>query len=313
MISVYIKECNGAKMRILVTGGSGFVGRNLVRSLISLGHDVTITSMGAEPDLPGVSKTLYLGLTGIDERYLKNQDAVIHLMANNDTLCQDQSEVFRANVYGPRRLFSELYKGGCRQFIYASSTAVYGSSPAPYIESTTPIEPLNVYAQSKAIFDEFAMAFGQEHGVKTIGLRYCNIYGPGEEDKGRRMSMIGQIIRTAMKREMIELFEYGEQLRDWVYINDVVDANLLALDSSNTSSEIYNIGSGKASTFNDIIYEVGLALKTRIGLKYIPCPFSSSYQNHTECDISKAKRELGYEPKFSLKFGIESYCKNLVA
>lgn len=298
-------------MRILVTGGSGFVGRNLTQRLVEDGHEVTVTSTGSEPQIPGVHKILYMGLNGIDWRFVANKDAVIHLMANNDTLCRDEPEVMRANVNAPWELFCAARQTGCRKFVYASSCAVYGSQPAPYIEDETKVEPLNLYGRSKAEFDKIAMDFAhaKDDGTVVIGFRYCNIYGPGEDQKGKRMSTVGQLLRDAIKSKRVKLFEFGQQRRDWVYINDVVKANLLALESGTTG--IYNIGSGVDYTFNEIVDEIKYVMDQNITIDYIPCPFADSYQNHTLCDVSKAKRELGFNPEFSLRSGIADYYKKL--
>jgi ADP-L-glycero-D-manno-heptose 6-epimerase len=307
MIAQPVGKCNGGIMKILVTGGSGFVGRNLTERLIRDGHEVTITSTGTEPMIPGVKKIVYMGLEGIDWSQAEDKDAVIHLMANNDTRCIDEKEMIRANYQGSIRLFEVAYKSGCRKFIYASSTAVYGNSPAPYIEDETPEEPLNVYGESKRMFDDYIRQIPTSHEVQTVGFRYCNIYGPGEDQKGKRMSMIGQMIRKLLKVEKPKLFKWGEQKRDWVHVQDVVEANILALHSD--KSGIYNIGSGVASTFNEITdilqhYFGELAIP-----EYIDCPFESEYQNHTECCIEKARRELGFSPGFDLRSGIEDYIR----
>jgi ADP-L-glycero-D-manno-heptose 6-epimerase len=249
-----------------------------------------------------------MGLEGINWKNVAGQDAVIHLMANNDTLCTDREEMMRANVYGPIKLFTTAVKGGCKRFVYASSTAIYGDSPAPYCESLTPAKPLNIYAESKLMFDKYAMTFAEASKVSVIGLRYCNIYGPGEEDKGRRMSMIGQIIRKRMKNQPIKLFEFGEQKRDWVYIKDVVRANALALLATKGNTQfICNIGSGKAHSFNKVVETIDKELNSKSEIHYIPCPFEAQYQHYTECKIDIAKEILGYCPEFDLEVGIKDY------
>jgi ADP-L-glycero-D-manno-heptose 6-epimerase len=301
-------------MKILITGGSGFVGKNLTEQLVNDGHEVTITSTGYEPTFPGVSNILYIGLNGINYNLIPKVDAVIHLMANNNTLDKNKQEMFRINFHEPRELFYQIKSKGCSCFIYASSTAVYGSQPAPYIENETIVKPLNVYGESKAAFDNFAMNFASNFSVTVYGLRYCNIYGPGEEQKGRRMSMIGQILLKTIKGKTPNIFEYGEQKRDCVYVKDVVQANIKALEKHDSKvGSILNIGSGNSYTFNEIIKEISEVTKKEIKPNYIPCPFPENYQNYTECNIDKAKKELGYEPKFSLKLGIEEYYKYLIS
>lgn len=298
-------------MRILVTGGSGFIGKHITERLVEEGHEVLITSTGTEADVKGVSKILYHSLDGIDWGQLKNLDCVFHQMANNDTRCMDQAEMDRTNVASGIKLFSVAYHGGCKNFVYASSTAVYGNEPAPYTEQT-PISPLNSYAKSKAAFDEYAMEFAKNKKVNVSGLRYCNVYGPGEYRKGRRASMIGQIIRKVLfgPDNKPTLFEFGEQRRDWIYVKDVVEANLKAMNrpAEEPYGRIYNIGSGTSVTFNDIIATLNdIRGNGKIKPKYIPCPFPDEYQNHTECDIEKARFELGFEPGYTLRSGIEEY------
>lgn len=303
-------------LRVLVTGGGGFVGSNLVRRLIKEGHRVTITSTGSEPKIPGVHKILYASLEGIDWKCVYGQDVVIHLMANNDTLCYDESEMLRANLYGPIKLFTSAYDGGCRKFVYASSTAVYGDSPAPYVEDETEIKPLNTYATSKYLFDNFAMSFAQDKEVPVTGLRYCNIYGPGEGRKGKRMSMVGQLIRRMKSGKQPVLFRDGTQKRDWVHVYDVVEANVLAMNrSSIEKGVIYNIGSGQCHTFLEICEMIlntkGATPYDELKIEWVDCPFPEKFQNHTECNIEKARRELGYSPSFDLRSGIDQYVTDL--
>jgi ADP-L-glycero-D-manno-heptose 6-epimerase len=305
--------------KVLVTGGGGFIGRNLTERLVKDGHETTITSTGSEPT-GNVQKVLYHSLAGIDWKSVRGMDVVFHQMANNDTRCLDREEMYRTNVRAARKLFEVALDGGCKKFVYASSTAVYGNAPAPYTEDT-PIQPLNPYAESKAAFDDFAMDFAKENNVSVIGLRYCNVYGPGESHKGKRMSMIGQILRKMLSNEEIVLFKDGTQKRDWAYIKDVVDANILASESNRTG--IYNIGAGGSWSFNEVFEEAWTAMKIRTAyggienapkvphIKYIDCPFPESYQSHTECCIEKASRELGYSPKYDIKTGIREYFDTL--
>lgn len=296
-------------MKCLVTGAGGFVGKQLAKRLTKDGHEVIGVFSGGE-QVEYCSKSLFCGLEGVDWSQLKGVEAVFHQAANNDTLSNDWADMFHTNVRATARLFYEAYDQGCRKFVYASSTAVYGDSAAPYVEAFTPTNPLNVYAKSKVEMELAATLFNHKvTDAQVIGLRYCNVYGPGEEHKGRRMSMIGQMLNAAFRDDDMRLFEFGEQRRDWVYIEDVVDANLAALNLA--ASGVYNIGSGKAVSFIELWDYICLHT---VGHKIVPSwikhPFPDQYQSHTECNISKADLYLKWQPKHTVWEGIDKYIKS---
>jgi ADP-L-glycero-D-manno-heptose 6-epimerase len=292
--------------RILVTGGTGFIGSALTKRLIKEGHEVIITGTSRE-NCPEGAIFLPVHLYGIDWTQLCRLDMTFHQAGNNDTLDKDFNQMLRANLYAPIQLFHRALKGGCKKFVYASSTAIYGNSPAPYIESETSLNPLNFYADSKARFEKFALHFGLENEVDCVGLRYCNVYGPGEAHKGRRASMIHQMAQTMLQERRPRLFKDGTQKRDWAYIDDVVEANIRA--SKFTGVDIFNIGSGKAASFNEIIKVLNKELNLTIEPEYIENPHKEAYQSHTECDVTKAAKLLGFEPKFDIHNGIKEYLK----
>lgn len=314
-------------MRILVTGATGFVGKNLVERLLKEKHQLVVTSSGNENGLPEEmynSKDhmiLYYRLGGMNWDRLEHIDAVFHQAANNDTRCKDEQQIIEANVNDSVSLFKHAFRMGCRDFIYASSTAVYGNQPSPYIEGKTAEVPLNSYAISKLALDRYMYELSLHcPDVKIVGLRYCNVYGPGEAHKGKRMSMIGQLFNTIMRSQRPKLFKDGEQKRDWVYVDDVVEANMAALKSK--EGGIYNIGSGVATSFNDLVNMITDIVQSGDQIvnswrdnilppEYIDCPFSDEYQNHTCCDIEKAKSHLGWEPKCDLATGLSLYFEHL--
>jgi ADP-L-glycero-D-manno-heptose 6-epimerase len=300
-------------MKVLVTG-VGFIGGCLTRKLLDIGHEVTVVASGGEV-VDSRAKVTYCGLNGFDWSALKDQDIVYHQLANNDTLCVDEEEMFRINYDHSLLLMRSACAAGVKKVVYASSTAVYGDSPAPYIEGITDEVPLNCYGRSKQLLDNYVLLSANKDfyryneakwsSMDVIGLRYCNVYGPGEEHKGPRMSMIGQMIRQVMSGEQPKLFKWGEQRRDWVYIDDVVKANLLAMKADFTG--VLNVGSGQSYTFVEGLAYINEALGTNVEPEYIDCHFEDAYQEYTECCIEKAGRILGYVPDYDLRSGINAY------
>ncbi len=295
-------------MKILVTGGTGFVGSNIALRLMELGHDILITGSDAEQKLPGFTgKYLQPGLHGIDWEAIGPLDAVFHEAAINDTTLLDEREMMRANVDASMALFEYAAAHGCKKIVYASSTAVYGASPAPYIEDKG-LEPLNPYGRSKLILDEKAMAFAASHpDVSVIGLRYCNVYGPGESHKGKRASMIYQLAGQMVKGNP-RIFKGGEQKRDFAYVKDVVQANMLALAAQ--GSFVVNCGAGQATSFNDVIAALNKVLELARTPEYIENPYADRYQNFTQCNLSLAKAKLGFVPEYGIEDGIADYHKS---
>jgi ADP-L-glycero-D-manno-heptose 6-epimerase len=291
-------------LRVLVTGGTGFVGYNLAARLVSLGHEVCVTGRESENGAPAGS-TLVLWEDAGGMQF----EACFHQAANNDTLDDDSWGMLESNVFAPARLFHRLARAGCGRFIYASSTAVYGNSAAPYTEETEP-EPLNIYAKSKLAFDEFAPSFAEDTQTTVFGLRYCNVYGPGESHKGRRASMIMHLCRQMMEGGRPRIFRDGEQRRAWIHVDDAVEANLSCLGSG--SGGLFNVA-GESATFNEIVDLINKELGSDLLPEYIDCPFKERYQNDTDTDVSKAKRALGWSPKVSIEDGIRGYLSLLGA
>lgn len=292
-------------MRVLVTGGTGFIGSNLALKLQERGDEVLITGTDGEQDLPQFQGRVFpRDFSRLDWKALGPIDIVFHQAAINDTTLMDRAEMFRVNVDGSLALFREAVAHGCRRIVYASSCAVYGDLPAPYREEG-PFRPLNPYAESKVVLDAHALAFARLHPEVTIvGLRYSNVYGPGESHKGKRATMITQFAGQ-MLRGNPKLFQWGEQKRDYVYVEDVVRANLLAGEARENC--IVNCGSGTATTFNKLVEILNEVLGTKRVPEYIENPYAAQYQNHTECDMTRTKELLGLVPQTDIRSGIRRY------
>jgi ADP-L-glycero-D-manno-heptose 6-epimerase len=231
-------------------------------------------------------------------------DRLFHLGAISDTRIYDRAEMLRANVDTTKAFFNYALVHGVKNIVYASSTAVYGDLPAPYTEDG-PTKAIHPYGESKILQDEFAMQFAKENPhIKVVGLRYCNVYGPRENHKGKTSTMIYQFAQQ-MQKGNPKLFKWGEQRRDYAYVKDVVRANLLAADAK--SSGIVLCGSGRATSFNDLVKILNKTLGQNREPEYIDNPYGASYQSYTECDMSKAKETLGFVPEFDIEKGIKDY------
>lgn len=289
----------------LVTGATGFVGHHICNRLYNNKWNVIAVGSKSENN-PLCHKFLQINLDGISWDLIPKIDVCFHQAANNDTTDMDMENMLRSNLTAPSNVFYRLVREkGCKQFVYASSCSVYGNEPVPYNEKTTRLDPLNPYAHSKMLFEQFAESFALEYGVNLVGLRYSNVYGPGEKHKGKRSSMISQLLQKMHQGERPKIFKFGEHLRDWVYIEDVVNANLLA--SEYKYSGVFNVGSGEAMSFNDVVATLNAELQTNLEPEYINCPFLNAYQTHTLVDLTHSKNGLGYIPEFGPAAGIKKF------
>jgi ADP-L-glycero-D-manno-heptose 6-epimerase len=315
-----------SKMRdVLITGGAGFIGSNLAHKLQELYPETKIVVFdkfrnGTKFETSGNERYLghFKNLIGFrgdiiagdlrnksDLEKLKKYDfgTIFHQGAVSDTTVLDENLVIDTNLNSFYDLV-EIAKEKNAKLIYASSAGTYGNSPAPNRIGEGE-NPENVYGFSKLMMDRVS----QNSDYKNIiGLRYFNVYGERETYKMSASSMIFQLRNQVLKNGKVKLFKFGEQKRDFVYIDDVVQANLLAMKSENGG--VFNVGSGEARTFNDIIKILSEEMKVNIKVEFIENPYTF-YQNHTEADISETEKTLGYKPQFSLENGIKKYLKSL--
>jgi ADP-L-glycero-D-manno-heptose 6-epimerase len=187
--------------------------------------------------------------------------------------------------------------------VWASSCSVYGRGDVPMKESQ-PRDPLNVYAFSKVTMENMAARYAKKLAHRIVGLRYSNAYGPGEAHKGKLASMIHQLATQMRSGKRPRIFNPGTQKRDFVYIDDVVQANVKAMGAKETGN--FNAGAGRSWSFNEVVTELNRVLKTDLQPDYFENPYGFT-QDWTETDQSLAKQKLGYEPKFDLRAGIDAY------
>jgi ADP-L-glycero-D-manno-heptose 6-epimerase len=236
-------------------------------------------------------------------------DAIFHEASITDTTIHDQFLQTHDNVEGFRNVL-EFASAHHTPIVYASSAATYGTRATVMSENLV-ADPANVYAFSKVQLDNLARSYWKRHpSWKIVGVRYFNVYGPREAHKGTAASMIYQLYRQMKSGKRPRVFRAGEQKRDFVHVEDVVDFTINALSAP--QSQIYNCGSGHAFSFNEVIAELNRSLGTSLEPDYFENPFSF-YQPHTEADLTLSKNDLKYKPKYSPADGIANYVAALEA
>jgi len=307
---------------IVVTGAAGFIGCNLIRGLNAVGHSDIIAvddlSDGAkfrnlvDCDLDDyLDKDEFIAAFSGDGGFLNDVRIVFHQGACSDTTEWD-GKFMLDNNYSYSKQLLEVCMGRNIAFIYASSAAIYGGSDT-FEERDEYERPINVYAFSKLLFDRYVRRKLAKGGAQIAGLRYFNVYGPYEEHKQKMSSMAYQLNKQLLSKATINLFkgsggyEDGEQRRDFIHVDDVVKVNLWLMETPRVSG-IFNVGTGKSRSFNEVANLI-IDWHKKGTINYIDFPdaLSPGYQSFTEADIS-ALREAGYEDDFiELEEGIEKY------
>ena len=306
---------------IIVTGGAGFIGSNLVRGLNRAGFtDVIVVD-----DLSDGHKFRNLVDCDISAYWDKDSfaiklksgtmqrpDAIFHQGASAVTTEWDGRYMLATNYQYSIDVF-DYCVGERVPFIYASSAAVYGASTVFNEQDSSAERPLNVYGYSKLLFDQHVRRHLDRVESQVVGLRYFNVYGPGEAHKGNMASVAFHLNAQLERDGRLRLFEAsdgypaGQQRRDFIFVDDVVRANLWLLDNPELSG-VFNVGTGQSSSFNDLAKAI-IAWHGRGQIEYIPFPedLRASYQSFTEADIG-ALRRAGYaEPFADIESGIKAY------
>src|SRR5436309_3287758 len=296
----------------IVTGGAGFIGSNLTLALQDKFPDARLTVIddfrsGDFKNLAGyrgdfVAQNLatfdWRGQFG-DEEF----DAIFHLASITDTTNHDQFVQVYDNVESFRRIL-DFARPTRTRIIYASSAATYGAATEASVESNS-AAPANVYSFSKVIMDNIARrAAAESRDWIIIGLRYFNVYGPREAHKGVPASMVYHLAQQMKAGQRPRIFKHGEQKRDFVYVKDAVEGSIRAFDAQ--TSGIYNLGSGHARSFNELVDVLNKCLGTNLQPDYIDNPHAH-YLNFTQADLTNARSALGYETRFRFDDAVRDY------
>ncbi len=323
---------------IVVTGGAGFIGSNIVRDLNARGiTDILIVDDLTDGNkcrniqdclfLDYMDKDDFLICIEKDDACLKGMQAIFHEGACSDTMETDGKFIMKNNFDYTKALFHYCQNKNV-QFIYASSASTYGGNSI-FIEDPSNEQALNAYAYSKLLFDQYLRRHWQDINAQVVGLRYFNVYGRGETHKGRMASVAYHFFNQFRENGYVKLFEgsggygNGEQLRDFVWVDDIVKINFHFLDNPDRSG-IFNAGTGSAGSFNQVAAATLNAINNENKtvaewvdqgiMQYIefPAALVGKYQSYTQADLTKLKQEGGYTQELaSVDKGVAAYVAQL--
>ena len=316
-------------MRALVTGGAGFIGSAIAWRLNNQGRNdiIIVDELGLDEKWKNLVKLNYQDFINKDE-FIKQIESgikmdietIIHMGANSSTTEKNADHLINNNYEYTKKLAKYCVKNNIR-FIYASSAATYGDGSLGFNDDEgicQSLAPLNMYGYSKNLFDTWAIKQGIIN--KIVGLKYFNVYGPNEYHKGDMRSVVHKAFEQIKSTGKVKLFKSGnpnykdgEQKRDFVYVKDAVDMTLFFLDKKDKNG-IYNAGSGKARTWNDLVTAIFKALNKSVNIEYIELPehLVEKYQYFTEAGIDKIKKAGYPHPITSLEDGVTDYIKSFL-
>jgi nucleoside-diphosphate-sugar epimerase len=303
----------------LVTGGAGFIGSNIADALVARGARVRVLddfSTGRRENVAGLA-----GLEVVEgdlrdaatvARAVEGVDGVFHEAALRSVprSVDDPLSSNEVNVTGTLVLLLACRRAGVRRVVYASSSSVYGDDPAlPKVE-TLPTQPISPYAVSKLAAEHYCQTFARLYGVETVSLRYFNVFGPRQNPESKYSAVIPRFLAQALAGEPLEVHGDGEQSRDFTYIDNVVQANVLAMERPGVSGEVFNVACGTRHSLLAIADSIGTFLGQKLARAHV-APRAGDVR-HTLADIGKAERLLGYRPAVDFETGMRRTCEYFV-
>jgi UDP-glucose 4-epimerase len=300
-------------MKALVTGGAGFIGHHLVRHLLERGDEVSVIDdlstgnldrLGPFRDRATIVTGSILDAAALDVA-IAGCEVVFHEAALPSVARSVRAPraTNAANTDGTIEVMLAAGRAGVRRVVYAGSSSVYGQSPElPRRETQVP-DPRSPYATSKLAGEGYVHSLGDLHGVETVVLRYFNVFGPGQDPASEYAAVIPRFVMALLRGERPQVFGDGSVSRDFTYIDNVVDANLLAAEAPGATQLTCNIGCGDRQTLLDLLRVIGEIL----GVEADPI-FSEVRAGdvpHSQADIGVARQRLGYRPRIDLREGLE--------
>jgi len=310
--------------KFLVTGGAGFIGSNICKKLVAQGCFIRVIDnllTGKKKNLEAIFDKIEfieadMGNPEAAAAAMKGIDAVLHegALPSVPRSVDDPAATHRHCVDATFTLLLAARDAKVKRFVYAASSSAYGDTPTlPKVE-TMPVNPLSPYAAAKLMGEYYCSVFSKVFGLETISLRYFNVFGPNQDPTSQYAAAIPAFVTSILKGKSPTIYGDGEQSRDFTYVDNVVEANLLAARAKQTKGEVVNIACGEAVTVNEIIKMINEIVGKSI--KPIYEPTRPGDVKHSLADITVARKLLGFKPvmpfKDGLKKAIEWYRKNLM-
>ncbi|MFH1615670.1 MAG: SDR family oxidoreductase [Planctomycetota bacterium] len=308
----------------LVTGGAGFIGSNISRRLVSMGACVRVLDnliTGKRANLADIMDKIEfieadMGDEVVARNAVKDVDVVLHqgALSSVPRSVDDPAATHRHCVDATFTLLLAARDAKIKRFVYAASSSAYGDTPTlPKIE-TMPVRPLSPYAVGKLVGEYYCSVFSSVFGLETISLRYFNVFGPYQDPTSQYAAAIPAFVTSILKDKPPTVYGDGEQSRDFTYIDNVVEANLLAVKAERTNGEVVNVACGEQITVNRIIGLINQIVGKDVRPRYVPARRGDV--KHSLADISLARQVIGYEPVISFREGLEKsigwYAENLL-
>ena len=293
---------------VLVTGGAGFIGSHIVFSLAAdnMVKVIDDLSTGKRENVDGPGIELFkadIGDKNALKRALKDVDYVFHLaaVASVERSIREPEFVHNVNLTSALGLIKAACDSGVKGVVFSSSAAVYGESSGVCKEDDLP-KPKSPYAVQKLACEGYLRAMGESHGLRSMSLRYFNVYGPRQDPNTEYAAVIPIFLKRAINDESVTVFGDGEQTRDFCYVKDIAKANVIAMEKATPKAEVANIGTGNSISINKLIRTIGELCDSPLSVTYAPGRLGEI--KHSKADVSKAERLLGYKPATELKTGL---------